>query len=466
MTLPLRAADVAKWTGASFLQGRSEASFGGVSIDTRTLAPGELFVTIRGAQHDAHDYLGRALAAGAAGLLVESGRPLPEEIDPELPAMVVGDTTAALGALAAGHRAGFHGPVVAITGSNGKTTTKEMCAAILEVAAPTLKNPGNWNNQFGLPLTLLRRDAEHRSLVLELGMNHRGEIAALARIARPTVGVITTVGTAHIEHLGSQDEIAREKGDLVAALESNATAVLNADDPRAVAQAQRTAAPVLLFGLGADAQVRPEHAPTPTPEGFAFDLVAPEGRCAVRLRGLGETTLWNALAAAAAALAAGASLSNVAAGLEAYRPIGRRMEPIALGGGVTLVDDSYNANPQSLEAALRSLAKLKGAGRGVAVLGDMGELGATSADAHRAAGRLVAQLGIEFLFALGEHAETLCASAVEAGMDPQRAVVAGDHAEASARVRELCREEDWVLVKGSRAMGMEKVVASLASGRC
>ncbi len=465
MTLPLRAEDTAKWTGGSILKGRSDTAFSGVSIDTRTLASGELFVAIRGELHDAHDFLSRALAGGAAGLLVESGRALPAEIDPDLAVVAVADTTVALGALAAGHRAGFGGPVVAITGSNGKTTTKEMCAAILEVAAPTLRNPGNWNNQFGLPLTLLRRDARHRSIVLEIGMNHRGEVAGLARIARPTIGAITNVGTAHIEHLGSQEEIAREKGDLVVALEPNATAVLNADDPLVAAQAKRTRARVLHFGLGPDAEVRPEGAPTPTPEGFAFDLVAPEGRCAVRLRGLGEISVCNALAAAAAALAAGASLSHVAAGLEAYRPVGGRMQRIALPGGVTLIDDSYNANPQSLAAALRSLANLKGAGRGVAVLGDMGELGPTTADAHRDAGRLLARLGIEFLFALGEHARTLRESAVEAGMDSERALVVGDHDEASARVAELLREEDWVLVKGSRAMQMERVVAALAPGR-
>jgi UDP-N-acetylmuramoyl-tripeptide--D-alanyl-D-alanine ligase len=462
VTIPFRAADAVAWTGAALLQGAPDAVFAGVSIDTRTLRAGELFVAIRGPRHDAHDFLEAAVAAGAAGLLVERGRALPAAA--ALPALAAEDTTRALGALAAGHRAAFDGPVVAITGSNGKTTTKEMCAAILEQAAPCLRTRGNLNNEYGLPLVLLERDASHRALVLELGMNHRGEIARLAAIARPTIGVLTNVGTAHIEFLGSRDEIAREKGDLVAALPEGGVAVLNADDPRALAQATRTRARVLRFGLSAGADVRAERVTELGDRGFAFDLAAPPGRQPVHVAGLGESTVPNALAAAAAALAAGASLADAAQGLAAYQPLGARMERLALPRNIILINDTYNANPQSMEVALRSLARLRGSSRGVAVLGDMGELGAAADEAHRATGRLVAELGLDLLFALGERAEETARGALEAGMDPGRVRSLKDHDALGAELRRVLRGNDWVLVKGSRAMRMERVVESLARG--
>jgi UDP-N-acetylmuramoyl-tripeptide--D-alanyl-D-alanine ligase len=462
VSLGFRAQDAVLWTGGRLHQGSRETCFKGVSIDSRTLEPGRLFVAIRGVSHDAHAFLGRAIGAGAAGLVVEAGRFDPEECGADLAVIEVRDTTRALGDLAAGHRRGFQGPVVAITGSNGKTTTKEMCAAILAVAAPCLKNWGNLNNQFGLPLTLLERDEAHRSVVVEVGMNHRGEIAPLAAIARPGVGVITNVGTAHIENLGSREAIAEEKGELVASLPADGTAVLNADDPLALAQRRRTRARILTFGRSEGADVRAERLAVLGDRGYAFELVAPAGRCAVHVAGLGETTVDNALAASAAALAAGASLEDVAAGLASYRPVGGRMEPLTLRRNIILIDDTYNANPQSMEVALRSLARLKGSSRGVAVLGDMGELGLAAAEAHSATGRLVAELDIDFLFALGQHAADVVDAAVAAGMDRSRVHVGRDHAELGASVREILQGNDWVLVKGSRSMQMERVVETLS----
>jgi UDP-N-acetylmuramoyl-tripeptide--D-alanyl-D-alanine ligase len=464
VTIPFRAGEAVTWTGGRLRQGDPEAVLRGVSIDTRTLAAGGLFVAIRGPSHDAHDFLDAALARGAAGLLIERGRELPAACPAALPVVEVDDTTRALGALAAGHRAGFDGPLVAITGSNGKTTTKEMCAAILSVAKPCLRTRGNLNNQYGLPLTLLERGAEHRAVVVEIGMNHRGEIAPLAAIARPGVAVITNVGTAHVEHLGSREEIAREKGDLVAGLAPGGVAVLPADDPLALAQGERAPGRVVTFGRGADAGVRAESVVALGERGFAFELVAPEGRAPVQVAGLGLHTVANALAAAAAALAAGASPADVRAGLAEFRPVGGRMERLALPRNIIVINDTYNANPQSVEMALRSLAELKGRSRAVAVLGDMGELGAGATQAHVAVGRLAAELGIDFLFALGAHAPSLAKGALEAGMDPARVRVARDHAEASAEVGLLLQKDDWVLVKGSRSMRMERVVESLAAG--
>jgi UDP-N-acetylmuramoyl-tripeptide--D-alanyl-D-alanine ligase len=462
VSVPFRAQDAVDWTAGALLQGRPQTRFAGASIDTRSVGANDLFVAIVGPSHDAHRFLPEAIAGGASGLLIECGRAVPAEIKPDVPVIAVDDTTRALGALAAGHRAGFRGPTVAVTGSNGKTTTKEMCAAILSVAAPCLKNEGNLNNQFGLPLTLLRRGATDRRIVVEIGMNHRGEIAALAAIANPTIGVLTNVGAAHIEHLGSEDEIAREKGDLLACLPADGTAVVNADDPRAAAQAGRSDARVVRFGRAAEADVRAERVTERSGRGFAFELHAPEGRTPVEVAGVGETAILNALAAAAAALAAGARLDEVSEGLAAHRPARGRMERRDLPGGVVVLDDTYNANPQSMDAALDSLARAKGDHRGLVVVGDMGELGAASDEAHARVGRRTAALGLDGLFALGEHAEGVAAAAIEAGMPTERVHVGADHVGLAALVRSVLQRGDWILVKGSRAMQMERVVEELA----
>lgn len=459
MSLPFRVRDAAVWTRGVLLQGDPDASLAGVSIDTRSLAPGQLFVAIAGPNHDAHDYLGSAAARAAGGLLVERGRALPADLPRALPVLCVDDTTRALGALAAGHRAGFRGPLVGITGSNGKTTTKEMCAAILEVGAPTLKTRGNLNNQFGLPLTLLARGSEHRRAVLELGTNHPGEIAALAAIARPTVGVVTNVGTAHIEHLGSREGIAREKGALLEALPADGTALVPSRDDFSEVLAARTRARVLRFGPGGD--LRAEHARA-VATGVAFRLLAPEGAVGVEVAGLGDATVANALAAAGAALAAGARLEEVAEGLARHRPVEGRLERRELPGQVVLIDDSYNANPQSMEVALRLLASC--GGRRIAVLGDMGELGEAAQKAHYEAGRLAAGLGIDFLVAVGSQAERVSAGAREAGMDPGRVAVAPDADAAAEPVRALLEPGTTVLLKGSRSMRMERVGQHLEAG--
>jgi UDP-N-acetylmuramoyl-tripeptide--D-alanyl-D-alanine ligase len=462
----LAIADAQRWTGAERLAGAADALCTSVAIDSRRVAPGALFVAIRGPNHDAHAFLADTVRAGATALLVERAAFAAAGGAAALPGapavLAVEDTTAALGALAAGHRRTVSIPVIAITGSNGKTTTKEMMAAILASRAPCLKTEGNLNNQFGLPLTLLRLAPEHRAAVVEIGMNHPGEIAPLAAIAAPTVGVITNVGTAHIEHLGSQDGIAREKGALFEALGADAVAVANADDPRVLAQLARTRARPLRFGRAAGADVRAEAEAGLPGGGVSFELATPAGRATVRVHGDGTVLVINALAAAAGALAAGASLDEIAAGLAAVRPPAGRMARLALPCGVTVLDDTYNANPQSMEVALRSLAALKGAQRGIAVLGDMGELGATAPAAHRAAGRLAAELGVELLFAVGNHAGEVLAGAREAGLPAERGVAAGDAGELAERVRGALRGGDWVLVKGSRSMRMERIVQALA----
>ncbi len=455
------------WTGGERVRGERDVHFTGVSIDTRTVEDGQLFVAIRGPNHDAHRYLDRAAAAGAAGLLVRRDAELPNDLPERLAVVAVDDTTAALGTLAAGHRARFRGPVVGITGSNGKTTSKEMCAAILAVKAPCLKTEGNLNNEFGLPLTLLRREAEHASLVIELGMNHRGEIARLAKIARPTIALITNIGTAHIGQLGSREEIAREKGDLFAALDPDGVAVVNRDDPRVEAQARRAPGAQLSFGHDPSADVRANRVHFLDEGAFQFELDTPHGSREVVVPGLGETIVINALGASAAALAAGAGLDDVVEGLAGFENVGGRMARRLLPGDVVVIDDSYNANPQSMRAALESLSQLKGKGRAVAVLGDMGELGDEADRAHRDAGRWAAELGIDLLVAVGDSADAVAAGAREGGLaaDCVRTEPAGDPESTGRALAELVEAHDWVLVKGSRAMKLEKVIDSLARRR-
>lgn len=460
MSEPFDAADVIAWTDAGRMGGAEAVRFGGVSIDTRTVSPGDLFVAIRGEVHDAHDFIDKALDQGAAGLLVESGRSRPE-LASRAAVFEVASTTSALGALAAGHRQRFAGPLIAVTGSNGKTTTKEIIHAVLSTRGPCLKNVGNLNNAFGLPLSLLRRESAHWAGVVEIGMNHRGEIAPLAAIAHPTIAVITNVGTAHIEHLGSREEIAAEKGDLLTGLDEHGTAVLNADDARVMSQAARAPGAVSTYGRGADADVTARDVRFISRGAFAFELHTPAGATSVEVSGLSETTVINALAAAATGVAAGLSLQEIAEGLASFAGVSGRMAPLQAPGGLHVIDDTYNANPQSVRAALESLTRLKGAGRAIAVLGDMGELGEQSEALHAETGRAVVETDTDLLVTLGDLARTIAEAARTAGLGAEHIIVCDAPSAAAEAVRAHAAPGDWVLVKGSRAMRMERIVADL-----
>lgn len=463
MSESFRADEAAAWTGATLTSGDPTTSFSGVSIDTRTVSEGALFVAIKGPHHDGHGFLEQAITGGASGLLVLRDSDTSDCRGGGIPILEAEDTQRALGALAAGHRARFRGPLLAITGSSGKTTTKEMCAAVFSELGPCLKTRGNLNNQFGLPLTLLSREREDELAVVELGMNQPGEIAALAAIATPTLGLVTNVGTAHIEFLGTREQIAQEKGDLFAALPADGVALVNCDDPRVVSQASRAPCRKLGYGLSHDAEVSAGNIRFEAPGSYHFELRAPDGKVAVQIPGLAETTIINGLAAAAAGLAAGASLAQVARGLARCRPEAGRMAPLQLADEVTLIDDSYNANPQSMRSALETLARLSGSGRGIAVLGDMGELGESAAAEHAAVGQAVAELGIDWLFWLGERADTALQAAQDAGMKASRVRSAKTHSDAAHLVLDALAPRDWILVKGSRGMHMERVIDELTS---
>lgn len=463
MSVPTSVQELCQFTGGNTLRGRPDQIFDRTVIDSREAGPGALFVAIVGEKHDAHRFASEVLDRGSAGVVIQSDH-MDETIGPSDGFVVhVEDTTRALADLAHGHRQSFTGPLIGITGSNGKTTTKELCAEILNRRGATLATRGNLNNQFGVPLTLLRREAEDVQAIIEMGMNHRGEIAELAAIAEPTIGVLTNIGTAHIEFLGSRENIAAEKGDLLAALPATGTAVLGRDDPMALAQGDRTSASVLSFGRDARADLCASQIRSVDASAFAFELITPFGRGEIRVPGLAETIVDNALAAAGGAFAAGASFEDVAAGLASHAGVPGRMQPRHLPGDILVIDDSYNANPQSMRNALESLAKVQTRGRRYAVLGEMGELGLEADRAHREAGQLAGELELDGLFVLGASAELVAEGASAAGMSREIVQIAASHDAIAASLRERLSKGDCVLVKGSRAAAMERVIEALSA---
>lgn len=430
-----------------------DREFFAVSTDSRRIHPGDLFIALKGAHFDGASFAGKALAAGAAGVMVNRTA----EVN-AAPAIHVDDTRLALGRLAAYWRGRFLIPVIAITGSNGKTTVKEMSAAILRKASRpegVLATEGNLNNDIGCPLMLLRLRGSHAYAVLEMGMNHPGEIRYLSRLARPDVALVNNAQSAHIGHLGSVRAIAEAKGEIFEGLCETGTAIINADDPhagywRGLNRGRR----IVSFGFAPDADVRGAYQPGEF--GGTLEVASPQGSASIALKVPGEHNARNALAALAATLAVGVDLATAASALAAFTGVKGRLERVpALHGGL-FIDDTYNANPDSTRAALAVLARQPG--HKCFVLGNMGELGEEGPAMHAQIGLAAREAGVERLFGLGELARE-AVSAFGAG---------GIHYE---RIEELLADVEntlapgvTVLVKGSRAMQMERVVKSLSEG--
>ena len=435
------------------VQGRmigTDVTVDGVSTDTRAIAQGTLFVALAGERFDAHDFLEQAVAAGAAALLVADATRVPAGV----PAVVVDDTRLALGRLAAAWRARFTLPVIAVTGSNGKTT-KEMIAAILKAAygAAVLSTRGNLNNDIGLPLTLLGLSPAHQAAVIEMGMNRPGEIAYLAPLGAPTVALVTNAQRAHLEGMGDLDEVAREKGSIFSGLPADGVAVINADDAYADAwRGMAAGRPVRTFAIDHAADVRA----TVRQHGLemALDLQAPEGEAAIVLRVPGRHNARNAVAAAAACLAAGVPLTAVVAGLEGFAGVKGRLQRRVGKSGAEILDDTYNANPDSVRAGIDVLATT--IGRKILVLGDMGEIGEASGQYHDEIGGYAKSQGVDLLFALGEATKAAVRNFGEG---------ARHFCHVDKLIAALDKEagpETTVLVKGSRFMKMERVADALA----
>ena len=436
----------------------ADAEFAAVTIDTRRLAAGDLFLALPGAHADGHDHVPAAAAAAAAGAVVTRRLTL------DLPQIVVADVATALAAVAGVWREQFAIPVIGVAGSNGKSTVKEMLSTILQRAGGCLATAGNYNNHLGVPLTLLRLSEKHRSAVVEIGANHAGEVAALAALVRPTIGVVTNAGAEHLEGFGDLEGAARAEGELFAALGPHSVAVINHDDRYAAMWRGMTRARVVSFGTTTGASVRGTEIRHGVDErGFItyFNIESRGGNVSAELTLAGRHNVLNALAAATAALAAGATLTDIVSGLREVRAMAGRMQFRRTSGGAWLIDDSYNANPTSALAAIQVLAELPA--RKWLVLGDMAELGEHGAASHRDIGRAARERGVERLYSFGALA-ALAAEEFRSGAEGQQQAFCFDDSEALAReLAQQLRPDVCLLVKGSRVNRLERLVASLGA---
>jgi len=435
----------------------------GVSIDSRTVRPGELFVAIHGPRHDGHDHVAAAFGAGAIAALVAAEKVGSYSHAVQAKCVPVDDTFLALKQFARAVREAWGGKIAGVTGSVGKTTTKEILAALLGARFRVLKSEGNFNNEYGLPLTLFRLDETHRAAVLEMGMSRRGELSRLAEIARPDVGVVTRVSPAHLEFFASVDEIALAKRELIEGLNGKgSTAVLNADDRRVAAFGSHAPGRVLTYGIENRAFFMAENIEDRGALGTTFDYVSPEGRVRLELALPGRHVIANALASLAAASVWGIGIEEARAVLPSLKPPAMRGELLRFSDGAALINDSYNSSPAALEAMTSLLAATPGFKRRILAAGEMRELGATSAELHREAGRFAARGGaIDWVIGVAGDAAQLVEGAVGAGLAPERAKWFQTSEEAAEFLRDLLGPGDLLLVKGSRGVRMERVVEAL-----
>jgi UDP-N-acetylmuramoyl-tripeptide--D-alanyl-D-alanine ligase len=431
----------------------------GYSIDSRHILPGDLFFAIRGPHYDGHDFVNQAFERGAAAAVVQEASP-PFSALPSRPLIPVENTTRALQELARAVRRQWSGRIVGITGSTGKTTTKEMVAAVLERQMHVLKSSGNLNNQYGLPLTLLKLEPRHEVAVVEMAMSGPGEIALLASIAEPEIGVVTNVAPVHLQFFDSIDSIARAKRELIEHLRSPGIAVLNRDDSRVRHFTDGFTGRVLTFGLEAGADFRAFNVRTSDRESPAieFDVQGGQYHESIRIPLAGRHNVENALAAIAAASLFHISPQHVRSALSEFQTLDQRTQILKLAGGLTIINDAYNSNPRAMERMLETLASWPGAVRRIVIAGEMLELGPSSWQWHHRIGRLCAESGAEWLLAVQGDAQAFLQGAVEAGLPRDRARFFCDAWEAARFGQTIAQPGDVILVKGSRGVRLEKVI--------
>ena len=452
-------AQVLEITGGRLVSGSRTAGVRRVWTDSRTVRRGDLFVALTGEHFDGHQFVDDAIRKGAMGALVRTGAPPGRKRSAAV--IEVKDPLRGYQDLAAAHRRRFRVPLVAISGSNGKTTTKELIGRILSERFPTLITKGNLNNHIGVPQTLLRLTARHRAAVLEMGISAVGEMRHLCAIAAPTHGVLTNIGPTHLATLGNLQTVAQAKGELLESLPAEGTAILNADDDFFEPLRAKVKGRVLSFGYRREADVRALDVEC-RGAGASRIRIAVRGRrhpFTVAFRLAGRHNVANALAATATGLSLGVGVESIRRGLARFHPIAMRSE-VRRWQGATLLNDSYNANPASVRAALQWLGDMKGSGRSFAVLGDMLELGEKAEEAHRAIGRELAA-GVDYLLATGSLGAEIAAGAVAAGMPATHVLVAEDHDALAEHLRRLVQRGDVVLLKGSRGARMERVLEAL-----
>jgi len=452
------------------LAGSTSAMVNGLAIDSRRIEPGVAFVAFAGQRSDGHDYLLDAISMGARALVVSrSGDELAEAVgrarERDVAVVRVTDPLAAVQALASYHRGRLFCPVIGVTGSTGKTTTKDFITSVLAVRSKVVSTEGNQNNELGVPLTVMQAGADTDVLVVEMAMRGRGQIARLCEIARPTAGIVTNVGASHIELLGSQEAIAEAKGELVRAVPADGTVFLNFDDAYSASLAEQASARVVGYGLAESCDVRARDIEVDGDSCASFVLVAGSLEHEVKLGVPGRHNVYNALAAASVGLELGVGVDDVLQGLAEARSGDMRMQSFEAASGVFVINDAYNANPTSMRAAIETLSEMATTGKRVAVLGDMAELGSLSELAHFRIGEEVARLPIDGLVTVGERARRIADGARAEGMDDAVIRPCGTPLEASEVLDDLLCPGDVVLVKASRVMGLEVVVEGIVSPR-
>ena len=434
-------------------------SFSDICIDSRIINKESFFVAIAGENHDGHKFISDVIKKGIKGILLEEEKLHNLQIQDNILCVSVKDTTNALGDLASFWRRERNVYVAAITGSNGKTSTKEMLAQVLSQKYNTLKNVGNLNNHIGLPMTLLKLNENHEWAVVEMGMNHPGEIDYLTKISEPDIGIITNVGPAHLEGVMTIDGVVNAKGELIEGLKSDAIAILNADDPAFPKLKNKASCDVLSFGINNNANISARSI-TQKKNCCSFDLILPHEEVQVNLPTPGAFMVSNALAAACAAFHLKLSANEIKKGLETFNPVAGRLNIVTNKEQVNIIDDTYNANPASMDAAFQTLCELKGKNTGFLIVGDMFELGENSNELHEQTGENAAKKGIDKIYATGSFADAFIKGALSAGINKKN-VRTDTKANIISELKTKLKPGDWVLVKGSRAMGMETIVSAL-----
>jgi UDP-N-acetylmuramoyl-tripeptide--D-alanyl-D-alanine ligase len=455
-----KAKDCLEIVGGKLLQGSDAKVFRGVSINSRTIEEEELFVCIQGENFDGHKFLGEAIKKGAAGIILSDPSHLAEDMTREgnSPFVIQSQNTLrALQELASYQRNRFPFQVVAVTGTNGKSTTKEMIASIIETKYKTLKTQGNLNNHIGLPLTLLARKPEHEVGILEMGMSAAGEIKRLAEIAKPDIGVITNISAGHLDQLKTVKDVQAAKGELFDSLNEKGTAIVNADDPLVLELAESLRTKKITYGIEQPADVQANNIQNKGSQGFAFTAKIFNQSIPVNLSQIGYCNIYNALAALAAGHSLGISGKDMSRGLEEYQQIPQRNEQIHYEG-VTLINDAYNANPQSMREALKTLSGFNTQGKRFLIIGDMLELGPLSESAHHELGQEITLSNVDHLVTVGPLASLVAESAKKNSRHPLQIGKFNTHAEAVNYLLRNVEKGDCLLIKGSRGAKMENVI--------
>lgn len=456
--------------GGELLAGSSAAMVNGLATDSRRVEPGVAFVAFPGAQSDGHDFLDAAISRGSRALVVTKGSEaisvaMERARERDVAVVRVADALTAVQDLASYHRGRLFCPVIGVTGSTGKTTTKDFITSVLAVHSRVVATEGNQNNELGVPLTILRAGADTDVLVIEMAMRGQGQISRLCEIARPTAGIVTNVGTSHLELLGTQEAIASAKGELVAGIPENGAVFLNCDDGYSAVLGQLALAPVVRYGLEPGCEVHASDISVDDQSHASFTLVVGTERREVTLSVPGRHNVYNALAAAAVGSHLDVGMADIVEGLSSARSGEMRMQAFQSASGVFVINDAYNANPTSMRAAIETLAEVSSAGKRVAVLGDMAELGSLTELAHFRIGEEVARLPIDLLVTVGERARRIADGARAEGMSDGCIRPCGTPEEAGAVLDDSIVAGDVVLVKASRVMGLERIVEGIVNPR-